>query len=206
MSKLIELHQPSRGSSSRFTPKALKDEHQKRAKAGKCYSEIVASEGGIMLLDPPSDSVALLLPITKAIEEVLPNDPLNIAHRDLAFANNYTSHTGACPYFSPDVASGCLLDPKVISTTATRGRSFTEGRPCVTAVDHMICEEKQEKKEDDDSSGKQDRENRNGTLEFMCGLAGTQTVNNEILPLKHPPSNHRVKTLAQSRTTRRLLV
>jgi hypothetical protein len=206
MSKLIELHQPSRGSSSKFTPKALKDEIQKRAKAGKCYSEITVSEGGIILLDPPSDSVALLLPITKAIEEVLPNDPLNVAHRDVAFTNNYTSHMGACPYFSLDIASGCLLDPSVISTTETRGRSFTEGRPCITAVDHMICEEKQEKKEDDDSSSKQDRENRNGTLEYMCGLAGTQVASNELLPLKHPASNHRVKTVAQSRTTRRFLV
>jgi hypothetical protein len=205
MSKLIELHQPSRGFSSRFTPKALKDETQKKVKAGRCNPEIMISETGIIFLDPPSDSAALLLPLTKAIEEVLPNDPLNIAHRDIAFTNNYTSHPGACPYFSLDVASGCLLDPSVISTTRTRGRSFIEGRPCVTAVDHMICGEKQEKKEDDECKGRQDRENRNGTLEFMCGLADTPAASNEPLPLKHPAGNHRVKTVLQSKTTRRFL-
>jgi hypothetical protein len=205
-SKLIELHQPSRGSSSRFTPKALKDEIQKRAEAGRCNPEIMISEASIMLLDPPSDSAALLLPLTKALEEVLPSDPLNIAHRDIAFTNNYTSHPGSCPYFSLEVASGCLLDPSVISTTQTRGRSFTEGRPCVTAIDHMICGEKQEKKEDDECGSKQDRENRNGTLEFMCGLADMPAASNELLPLKHPAGNHRAKTVLQSRTTRRFLV
>ncbi len=205
MAKLIELHQPSQGSFSRFTPKALKEETHKRAKAGKCYLEIVSSEGGIMLLDPPSNSVGLLLPVTKAIEEVLPNDPLNIAHRDIAFTNNYTSHASACPYFSQDVASGCLLDPTVISTPEIRGRSFTEGRPCITSVDHMICEEKQEKREGDDSGGRQKRGNRNGSFKYMCGPADTSPTSTDLLPLKHPARILKVKTVARSRTTRRFL-
>jgi hypothetical protein len=202
MSKLIEFHKFPGSSLCRLTPEELRDESLRRVNAGKCYPQIVVSGGDIILIDPASESAALLVPITEDIKKVLPNDPLNIAHRDVAFANNYTSRAGACPYWSADVGSGCLLDPNVIHAVDTRGRSFIEGRPCVTAVDYMVFEERPEKKEDTRSTCKQDRANRVGTLEYASGQVDTPTLSNKPLLLKHPTNNHGGKTGTDCKTDR----
>jgi hypothetical protein len=201
MSELIKLHEPPESSTSGLTPKKLKEESLKRISAGKCYRGIVASQLGVMLLDPVSQSVALLLPMTDAIQTVLPNDPLNIGHRDVAFANGYTSNVGACPYRSSDVTSGCLLDPNVVHAVDTRGQSFVEGYPCVTAVDHMIFDEKAEKNEDSGSNSKMDETNRSGKLDCVNDPSDILTAENIPMPAKHVSRNQRLKATTCCKTT-----
>jgi hypothetical protein len=123
-----------------------------KSDAVKPCPEIVSLRDHIKFFDPLSRSAALLLPSTDAVKDVLPSDPLNVTHRDLAFGNNYTSHEGACPYFSSKAPSGCLLDPNVVRTTRVQGRSFIEGHPCVTSTDHSLYEEKSEKTKEEDNS------------------------------------------------------
>jgi hypothetical protein len=202
MTNLIKLHQPIGSSISGLTPKKLHEESAKRINVGKCYREIMVSQHEVMLLDPASESGALLLPITKAIEEVLPNDPLNVTHRDVAFTNNYTSHAFACPYWSSEVESGCLLDPSIVPAIDTQGRSFIEGRPCVTAVDYMIFDEKQDKSVDCCNNSKPDEADRNGTVEYADGSSETPTTSNDPISLKHPVGNQRLKSAFSCKTTK----
>jgi hypothetical protein len=201
MTELIRLHQPPESSVTELTLKTLKEESMKRLNAGKCYRGIVASEREVMLLDPASQSVALLTPMTEAIENVLPNDPLNMAHRDIAFQNGYTSHVGACPYRSSDVTSRCLLDPNVVHAVDTRGQSFVEGYPCVTAVDYMIYDGKSENKVEDTNTSKPDGMNRSGTLDCVSGSPDILTTGNDKTPTKQVSRSQRLKATTNCKAT-----
>lgn len=177
MSRLVSLHVTSDHPLNKFSnPKALKDESKVKADAGCLSPEIVALRGGILFFEPPSKSAAVLVPNTDAIKEVLPSDPLNAAHRDLAFENNYTAYERACPYFSSEVPSGCLLDPNVISAMSLRGRSFIEGHPCITAIDHSLLEEKPKKNEDRDGEGDPNHYDDDKATGFTTGINDTVRV------------------------------
>jgi hypothetical protein len=143
--KLLQFHRGSNPAIETPSLQALKQELQKTTQTSGTSGIIVRDEW-ILFLDPVAHSAALLMPVTRAVKDVLPRDPLSIADRDIAFANNYTSPEGACPYLSEDVQSQCLLDPKIVRALRTRGQSFVEGRPCVTAVDHMVLEVGSEKR------------------------------------------------------------
>jgi hypothetical protein len=146
VSKLLQFHRASNAAMETPSLKVLKLELQKTTQTSAGTSEIIVRDEWILFLDPATHSAALLTPITKEVKDVLPRDPLSIADRDIAFANIYTSPEGACPYLSEDVRSQCLLDPKIVRALRTRGQSFVEGRPCVTAVDHMVLEVGAEKR------------------------------------------------------------
>jgi hypothetical protein len=171
MFKLVGLHAISEQPLKRFSnPTAIKEEPKARADAGITSPQILALNGGIMFFDPPSRSAAALLLDTDTIKEVLPNDPLDAAHRNVAFENNYTAHEGACPYFSSEVPSGCKLDPNVMSAFRLRGRSFIEGHPCITAVDHSLIEEKQSKNTDGKRDSDSNRYGNGGANGFTFGI------------------------------------
>lgn len=165
MSKLADLHWDSdRPLKELKNPTNLKDISKLKANAPNPRLEIVSLGDRILLFDPPQ-SAALLLPNTDAIKDVLPSDPLNITHRDLAFGNNYTAHEGACPYFSSKAQSGCLLDPNVVRTTRVKGRSFIEGHPCITSTDHSVLESKPEKTKETNGNGDGDSKLRDNDKE-----------------------------------------
>jgi hypothetical protein len=201
MSELMKVHQPLGGSMGDLSPRKLKKESMKRINAGKCYREIVATQREVLLSDPASQSVALLFPMTDAIETVLPNDPLDVAHRDIAFANCYTAHVGACPYRSSSVASGCSLDPNVMRAVDTRGQSFLEGYPCASAIDYMVCDEKTEKKTDSTSDSKSDEASGSGALESVNDCSGTLAARNNPIPVRHASRNQRLRASAHCKAT-----
>ncbi|WXG44815.1 MAG: hypothetical protein WED04_12430 [Promethearchaeati archaeon SRVP18_Atabeyarchaeia-1] len=147
MSKLLKFHGKPTDSESVASLQSLKQDMRERSKNTDGAAEILVQDEGILFINPVTKSATFLAPCTDAIGDILPRDPLNIAHRDIAFANNYTAQEGACPYLSQDVPSQCLLDPRVVMVVNTRGRSFVQGLPCVTAIDHMILEEKPQKEE-----------------------------------------------------------
>jgi hypothetical protein len=204
MSNLIRLYEPLESSPGGPTPEELKEEPIKRINAKQCYRVVVVSQQHVMLVDPASESVALLLPVTDAIESALPKDPLNIAHRDMAFTNNYTSRAHSCPYWSLSVGSGCLLDPNVVHAMDSQGRSFIEGYPCITAVDYMISDEKPEEKIDNGVNSKPDENNRNGMIDCVNSSSNTSTAGNDQMAMKHTLTNQRLKSSTTSKTARHL--
>nr|MDO8099399.1 hypothetical protein [Candidatus Njordarchaeota archaeon] len=204
MSKLVDLHGVSGSQLKRLSnPKALKDESKLKADAGYLSPGIVALSGGIMFFDPSSRSAAVLAPNTNAIKEMLPSDPLNSAHRDLAFENNYTAHEGACPYFSSEVRSGCLLDPHVMNAMRLRGRSFIEGHPCITATDHSLLEKKQNKNEDGGGEDISNQCDNGGTGVFTFGISDGVKAGDCTSRFENLLNNKKNKSARESEEIRR---
>ncbi|WXG47457.1 MAG: hypothetical protein WED05_12490 [Candidatus Atabeyarchaeum deiterrae] len=147
MFKLLESHQFSPTSLRVLgSPSKLKDEYQNVAKDGKCSPAIKSLRDGIVFLDPPSDSVALLVPNSDVVKGVLPKDPLDLLQGDIAFINSYTAHDGSCPHSCPSAQSGCLLDPNVIHAIRHLGKPFVEGHRCSVAADYALFDTRAEKK------------------------------------------------------------
>jgi hypothetical protein len=144
---LLRLHIRSEETKEEPILQALKREFHEGSRSVGAFPEIVVRDEGLVFTDPATNSAALLLPLSEAIKEVLPRDPLSVVDRDIAFANNYTAGEGACPYLADDVRSRCVLDPNVVKVQGTSGRPFIMGRSCVTAVDHMVIEAKSPEEE-----------------------------------------------------------
>jgi hypothetical protein len=138
---MLQLHIGSREITEKFSLLTIRQELQKGLE-NTSTAEILVRGHWLLFTDPATSSAALLLPLSSAVKEVLPCDPLNQRDRDIAFANNFTAGEGTCPYLADDVRSQCILDPNVVKIEKTIGRPFAKGRPCETATDYLVLEEK----------------------------------------------------------------
>jgi hypothetical protein len=142
VSLLLQPHMTTKEAIEKLTLEDMEVEFDRRLRSGIESSEMVMHNEGLFFTDPATNSAALILPVSEEVKEVLPNDPLDVRHRDIAFSNNYTAGDGTCPYLVNDVSSQCILDPNAVKVGGTSGRPFAMGRPCETATDHMVIDAK----------------------------------------------------------------
>jgi len=110
------------------------------------YHEILSEWKGEMgrFKDFKRDITQIFLifrPVDKTTRKITVNakklDPLNKEDRILALLTDHTSSENACPYYSKEVPSKCLLDPTSRRAWDCEGKPFIKGFVCQYLLDHI---------------------------------------------------------------------